>query len=95
VNVSLRRIALTQGTTILGRGRTVFDWQQLRIFRYGMRGVGALCGVGYLTGVDKIYKCMHALAGNRNVLKTNVSCDYSDISYSLLLVIQMTAVVGT
>jgi len=41
VNVSLRRIALTQRTTKSGRGGTVFDWQQLRICRCGMRGGGA------------------------------------------------------
>ena len=39
-NVSLRRIALTERTTKSVHEGTMFDRQQLKIFRYGIRGGG-------------------------------------------------------
>lgn len=84
---------MAQRTAKSGRGGTVFDWRQLRIFRAGEGR--ALCDEGYLTGIDEVYKRMHSLSGNINILKTTLSCDYIDISYSLLCTLQMSAVVGT
>jgi hypothetical protein len=84
---------MAQRTAKSGRRGTVFDWRQLRIFRAGVSR--ALCGGSYLKGIDEVYKRMHTLAGNRDILKTTVSCDYIDISYSLLCTLRKSAVVGT